>query len=87
MHIRTTGGLLASLLAFAAPTLAAEKVLDRTFTVAPGGLLTVNADAADIAVESGSTDKVVVHIAASASQSQLDSLNLSAGQNSSGVTV
>jgi DUF4097 and DUF4098 domain-containing protein YvlB len=87
MHIRTTGGLLASLLAFAAPTLAAEKVFDRTFTVTPGGLLTVNADAADISVESGSTDKVVVHIVASASQSELDALDLSAEQTSSGVTV
>jgi hypothetical protein len=80
--------LLGSMLAFAAnPALAAEKVLDRTFTVTPGGLLTVNADGASITVSGSDSNKVVVHMVAKASQKELDQLKLSAAQGNDGVTV
>jgi DUF4097 and DUF4098 domain-containing protein YvlB len=80
--------LLASLLAFTAPAvMAAEKVFDRSFTVTPGGLLTVNADGADVSVIGGDSDKVAVHITVVASQKELDALKLSAQQGDGGVTV
>jgi len=80
--------LLASLLVFTAPAvMAAEKVFDRTFTATAGGLLTVNADGADVTVVGGDSDKVVVHITVTAAQKELDALKLSAEQNAGGVTV
>jgi hypothetical protein len=71
----------------ASAAVAADKTLDRTFTVKPGGTLTVVADGADITVAGGSGDRVVVHMAAEASQKDLDELTLSAEANDSGVLV
>jgi DUF4097 and DUF4098 domain-containing protein YvlB len=67
--------------------MAAEKVLDRTFQVAPGGQLVVRADGADIAVTGGDTDKVVVHMVARGAQKSLDQFDLKAEQAGGRVTV
>ena len=66
---------------------AQEKNLDRTFNVTPGGLLTVDADGADISVTSGNANTVAVRIQARGSQRELDELNLSAEASSDGVRV
>jgi DUF4097 and DUF4098 domain-containing protein YvlB len=80
--------LLGSVLAFAASsTMAAERVLDRTFTVAPGGQVTVNADGANISVSGSDSNQVVVHMVAEAPQKDLDELRMSASQNDGGVLV
>jgi hypothetical protein len=67
--------------------MAEEKVLDRTFTVASAGLLTVNADAADVSVSGSNASQVVVHMVARGSQKELDEMKFSAAQGDSGVTV
>jgi DUF4097 and DUF4098 domain-containing protein YvlB len=80
--------LLAVALASAASAASAEeKNLNRTFNVTPGGLLTVDADGADIAVSGGDGNTVVVRIEARGSQSELDELTLSAEQVSDGIRV
>jgi DUF4097 and DUF4098 domain-containing protein YvlB len=80
--------LLGSLLICAAGTaMAEEKVVDRRFTVTPGGLLTVNADGARISVEGGDSTQVVVHMDVSGSQADLDDMKMSASQGEGGVTV
>jgi hypothetical protein len=71
----------------ASAAVAADKTFDRTFTVKPGGTLTVVADGADITVSGGSGDRVVVHMTAEASQKDLDELQLSAETNDAGVLV
>lgn len=83
---------LHALLAFAmistaSAALAQEKKLDKTFTVDPNGMLTVDADGADITVNGGDSNTVVVHIDARGSQSELDNLKLSAEPSSDGVRV
>ncbi|HEY4368124.1 MAG TPA: DUF4097 family beta strand repeat-containing protein [Steroidobacteraceae bacterium] len=88
MRIRSAAPLLATLLTFAAPAvMAAEKVLDRSFPVTPGGLLTVNADGADVVVAGGDAEQVVVHIAVTGSQKNVDALKLSAQPSADGVKV
>jgi len=71
----------------ASAALAVDKTFDRTFTVKPGGALTVVADGADISVMGGDGTQVVVHMVASASQKDLDELKLSAEANDAGVLV
>jgi hypothetical protein len=66
---------------------AEEKKLDRVFTVAPGGVLTVDADGADVSVTGGDTNTVVVHIEARGSQKELDELQLAAEPSSDGIRV
>ena len=70
----------------AVPGFAAEKKLDRTFKVTPGGRLDVVAAAADITVNGGSND-VVVRIVMSGAQGELDKLELSAEQSGNDVKV
>ncbi len=83
-----THGLLAIALASVASAAIAEaKKLDRTFNVTPGGMLTVDADGADISVSGSEGNTVVVHIEARGSKSDLDELNLSADTSSDGVKV
>ncbi len=53
----------------------------------PGGVLTVDADGADISVTGGDTNTVVVRIEARGSQKELDALKLSAETSSDGVRV
>ena len=73
--------------ATAAPQVyAAEKTLDRSFKVAPGGRLDVMADAADIQVTGGS-DAVVVKVVLTAAQEILDDVELSAQQQGNDVNV
>ncbi len=66
---------------------AAEKRLDRTFTVAPGGRLTIEADSADLRVEGTSGNQVVVHVLLTGSQSTLERMTLSAEQSGDDVAV
>lgn len=66
---------------------AAEKRLDRTFTVAPGGLLTVDADGADITVTGADSNQVSVRILVTGSERTLDAMALSAEQDEQGVLV
>jgi len=66
---------------------AAEKRLDRTFTVAPGGQLTVEADGADITVTGADSNQVSVQILVTGSERAIEALMLSAEQNESGVLV
>ena len=82
------GILLAIVLAFVASAASAEeKNLNKTFTVTPGGMITVDADRADITVTGGNTNTVVVRIEARGSQSELDELKLSAEPSSDGIKV
>jgi DUF4097 and DUF4098 domain-containing protein YvlB len=66
---------------------AAEKTVDRTFTVAPGGLLTVDADSASIHVSAADSNQVVVHIRIRASDEELANAKLDAVQDADGVAV
>ena len=66
---------------------AAEKNLDRTFTVSPGGMLTVDADGASVHVSGVETDKVTVHMSARGSEDDLANTKFDASQKSDGVTV
>src|SRR5262249_5833811 len=75
------------LLACSLAAQAAEKRLDRTFTVAPGGRLTIEADGADLRVEGTSGNQVEVHILLKGSDSTLERMTLSADQSGSDVAV
>lgn len=66
---------------------AAEKKLDRTFTVSPGGLLTVDADSASVKVSGADTNQVTVHMSARGSDKDLADTTFDAVQNGSGVDV
>jgi DUF4097 and DUF4098 domain-containing protein YvlB len=85
-HHRTV--VLALALACAASVASAEeKSLIKSFTVAPGGVLTVDADGADISVTGNDTNTVSVRIEARGSQNELDELRLSAEPSSDGIKV
>lgn len=66
---------------------AAERHLDRTFTVAPGGSLTVDVDGGTINVTGGDTSQVVVHVVLKGSDSSLEETDLSAEQHGNDVVV
>jgi hypothetical protein len=66
---------------------AAEKRLDRTFTVTPGGRLTVEADGADITVSGTDSNQVIVQMLVTGSEKSIDAMALSAEQEADGVTV
>jgi hypothetical protein len=66
---------------------AADKTLDRTFKVSPGGTLTVVADAGEVRVKAGDTNQVVVHMVFSGSEKQLARTTLEAVQSDTGVSV
>jgi hypothetical protein len=66
---------------------AADKTLDRTFTVSPGGTLVVDADGAEIHVSGNDSNQVVVHMVFRGSDNDLEKLKLDAVQNGDGVTV
>jgi DUF4097 and DUF4098 domain-containing protein YvlB len=83
-HVQILGACLA-VCSFAAQ--AAEKQLDRTFKVAPGGRLTIAADGADLRVEGTSGDSVVVHILMSGSERMLKRIEMAAEQNGNDVSV
>jgi hypothetical protein len=80
--------LLAIMLALTATSvLAAQKTLDRTFDVSAGGLLTVDADGADISVMGSDVNKVIVHIDARGTDKDLEDLTLSAEPSGDGIRV
>src|SRR5262245_62088183 len=62
MPVRYASVLGVCLLACSFAAQAAEKRLDRTFTVAPGGRLTIDSDGSDLRVEGTSGNQVEVHI-------------------------
>jgi len=66
---------------------AAEKTLERTFTVPPGGSLIVDADSASVHVSGSDTNQVIVHMSARGSKDDLDTGKLDASQKDSVVTV
>jgi DUF4097 and DUF4098 domain-containing protein YvlB len=66
---------------------AAEKTLDRTFTVSPGGALVVDANSASVHVSGADTNQVTVHMSFRASDEELATTKLEASQTNDGVTV
>ena len=66
---------------------AAEKTLDRTFTVSPGGELVVDADGAAIHVSGNSGNQVIVHVVVRGSEKDLANMKLDAIQKDNGVSV
>jgi DUF4097 and DUF4098 domain-containing protein YvlB len=66
---------------------AAEKKLDRTFTVSPGGSLTVDADSASVHVTAAETNQVTVHMIARGSDKDLADTKFDAVQSGDGVNV
>jgi DUF4097 and DUF4098 domain-containing protein YvlB len=66
---------------------AAEKKLERSFTVSPGGSLIVDSDSASVHVSGGDTNQVTVHMIARGSEKDLANMRLEAVQKDGGVTV
>ena len=66
---------------------AAEKRLDRTFAVSPGGTLIVDADSASVRVSGNDTNQVSVRMSTRDSEENLAKTTLDALQNADGVTV
>jgi len=66
---------------------AAEKTVERIFTVSPGGSLIVNADSASVHVSGGDTNQVTVRMSARGSEEHLAAAKLDAFQKDDGVTV
>jgi len=66
---------------------AAEKKLDRTFTVSPGGTLLVDADGASVHVTGSDANQVVVHMITRSSEEDLANSTLEATQQGNDVTV
>jgi DUF4097 and DUF4098 domain-containing protein YvlB len=78
---------IALVLLVASSAHAAEKKLDRTFTVSPGGSLIVNADSASVRVSGVDTNQVTVHMRAEGSEKDLADTTLEAVQSGDGVNV
>ncbi len=66
---------------------AAERKLDKTFTVSPGGSLVVDADSASVRVSGSDANQVVVHMIAEGSEKDLAGASLEAIQSGDGVKV
>ena len=66
---------------------AAEKKVERTFTVSPGGSLLVDADSASVHVSGGDTNQVTVRMSARGSDQELATAKLDAFQKNDQVTV
>src|SRR3982751_1959593 len=78
---------IALVVAVAGAAQAAERKLDRTFTVAPGGILNVDADGGGVRVSGSDGDKVVVHMISRGSQEEIDKIEMDAAQNGNDVSV
>jgi DUF4097 and DUF4098 domain-containing protein YvlB len=78
---------LALVLLAAGPAQAAEKTLERTFTVSPGGELIVDADSASVQVSGAATNQVTVHISAQGKEEDLAATIIEAFQKGDAVTV
>jgi len=66
---------------------AAEKKLDRTFTVSPGGSLTVDADGGEVQVSGNDGNQVVVHVTVRGSERNVSDTEIDAVQKTDGVAV
>jgi DUF4097 and DUF4098 domain-containing protein YvlB len=66
---------------------AADKALDRTFTVSPGGSLIVDADGASVKVSAADTNQVTVHMSVSAPEKELAAMTIDATQKGNDVTA
>ena len=66
---------------------AAEKTVERTFTVSPGGALIVDADSASVQVSGGKTNQVTVRMTARGSKEDLAAARFDAFQKGDEVTV
>jgi DUF4097 and DUF4098 domain-containing protein YvlB len=78
---------IAFILLAASSTHAAEKTIERTFAVSPGGALMVDADSASVHVSGGDTNQVIVRMSLRGSEEDLGAAKLDAFQNDDGVTV
>ena len=78
---------IALVLLAASPADAAEKTVERTFTVSPGGALIVDADSASVHVSGGDTNQVTVRMSAHGSEEELATAKLDAFQKGDEVTV
>ncbi|HKU15408.1 MAG TPA: DUF4097 family beta strand repeat-containing protein [Steroidobacteraceae bacterium] len=87
MSVRLASALGVCLIACSLTVHAEEKRLDRTFTVAPGGRLTIDADSSDLRVEGTAGNQVVVHILMKGSERWLERVTLSAEQSSNDVAI
>jgi hypothetical protein len=77
-----------ALMLFAAGTAqAAEKTLNRTFAVSPGGSLVIDADSASVRVSASESSQVTVRMSARGSEDDIADTKLEAVQNADGVTV
>jgi DUF4097 and DUF4098 domain-containing protein YvlB len=83
----TRYSVIALVLLAASSVNAAEKTLDRTFTVSPGGTLVVDSDSASVHVSGKDTNQVTVRMTARGSDESLSGTTLDAVQNADGVTV
>ena len=66
---------------------AADKTLERTFTVSPGGALIVDADSASVQVSAAATNQVTVRMSAHGPDKDLAATTLDAFQKGDDVTV
>src|SRR4030095_8534342 len=66
---------------------AAEKLLDRSFTVSPGGTLYVEADGGDVRVTASDSNQVKVHMVFRGSEKEVANTTLDAVQKDNGVSV
>lgn len=78
---------IAFVLLAACSTDAADKTVERTFTVSPGGALIVDADAASVHVSGSDTNQVTVRMNVHGSEEELGTAKLDAFQKDDDVTV
>jgi DUF4097 and DUF4098 domain-containing protein YvlB len=78
---------IALVLIAAAPLQAAERKLDKAFTVAPGGTLVVDADGAGVHVSGSDTNQVIVHMVIRGKEQDLNDATLEAVQKGNDVTA
>ncbi|HEX7114058.1 MAG TPA: DUF4097 family beta strand repeat-containing protein [Steroidobacter sp.] len=87
MLVRATLAAFAVLLASAPATAAEQKKLDRAFTVAEGGRLTIDADGSDVTVSGTDSNQVVVNVIVKGSQREIERTRVEAEQSGNDVTV
>ena len=78
---------IALILLAASTAHAAEKRLDKTFTVSPGGSLIVDADGASVKVSGTDSNQVTVRMSLEGSDKELAATTLDAAQNGNEVTA
>ena len=83
----TTYSAFALVLLAASSAGAAEKNLERTLTVSPGGALIVDADSASVHVSGGASNQVTVRMSARGSEQDLATVHLDVFQEDDKVTV